>query len=168
MRFRYECDGMDGLILIDENYLDEIDDVLLNKLDILLDRNGKSELVYDFPNEKWEDVWKRETKEVFDFCNLGKMVIFLHCEDEDNCEIIFSDIEHKSKTCIDIKSGKLILVNASELIQCLAYPDLEMETLLEIDNLDAGVYSIQFDGINYIQLRKDKLVSEMNNVIELF
>lgn len=168
MRFRYECDGMDGLILIDENYLDEIDDVLLNKLDILLDRNGKSELVYDFPNEKWEDVWKRETKEVFDFCNLGKMVIFLHCEDEDNCEITFSDIEHESKTCIDIKSGKLILVNASELIQCLAYPDLEMETLLEIDNLDAGVYSIQFDGINYIQLRKDKLVSEINNVIELF
>ena len=59
------------------------------------------------------------------------------------------------------------MVNASELIQSLAYPDLEMETLLEIDNLDTSTYSIKFEGINSIELKKSSFESEMNNVIEL-
>lgn len=167
MRFSYECDGMDGLILIDEKYLGEIDDALLGELDIFLDRYGKSELVYDFPNEKWEDVRKRETKRLVDFCNSGKMVIFLHYNDEDECEISFSDFNNDSKTNIDIKSGKMILVNASELIQCLSYPELEMETLLEIDSLDPGMYSIKYDGINLLELKKNNSCLEMNNVVEL-
>lgn len=167
MRFSYACDGMDGLILIDKKYMDELDDQLLGELDILLDRYGKSELVYDFPNEKWEDVWRRETKEIVEFCNSGKMVIFLHYEDEEDCEINFSDLQNGSKTIIEIKSGKLIIVNASELIQCLAYPDLEMETLLEIDNLDVGTYSIDFEGINSIELKKSSFKSCPSNVIEL-
>lgn len=167
MRFSYACDGMDGLVLIDEKYLDELDDALLSELDILLDRYGKSELVYDFPNEKWEDVWKRETKEIVEFCNLGKMIIFLHYNDEENCEINFSDLQSDSKTLINVKSGKLIIVNASELIQCLSYPDLDMETILEINNLDVGTYSIEFDGINSIELKKSSIKSEMDNVIEL-
>lgn len=154
MRFSYACDGMDGLVLIDEKYLDELDDTLLSELDILLDRYGKSELVHDFPNEKWEDVRRRETKEIVEFCNLGKMIIFLHYKDEENCEINFSDLQSDSKTLINVKSGKLIIVNASELIQCLSYPDLDMETILEINNLDVGTYSIEFDGINSIELKK--------------
>ena len=165
MKFSYECDGMDALILIDKNYLNELNDELLGELDILLDRYGKSELVYDFPNERWEDVWKRETKEIVEFCNSGKMVIFLHYEDEENCEINLSNVQNDSKTYIDIKSGKLLLVNASELIQCLAYPDLEMETLLEIDNLGIGMYSINYKGINSIELKKSNF--EINNVVEL-
>ena len=86
---------------------------------------------------------------------------------EKDCEINFSNFQNGSKTFIDIKSGKLILVNASELIQSLAYPDLEMETLLEIDNLDTSTYSIKFEGINSIELKKSSFESEMNNVIEL-
>ena len=35
----------------------------------LIDRYGESELIYDFPNEKWENVWEKETKEIVDFCN---------------------------------------------------------------------------------------------------
>ena len=167
MRFSYVCDDMDGLILIDKKYLDELDDVLLSELDILIDRYGKSELVYDFPDEKWEDVWRRETKEIIEFCNSGKMVIFLHYEDEEDCEINFSDFQNGSNTLIDIKSGELILVNASELIQCLAYPNLEMETLVEIDNIEAGMYLIKYEGINSIKLKKKSFESEMNNVIEL-
>ena len=158
---------MDGLVLIDEKYLDELDDGLLRGLDILLDRYGKSELVYDFPGERWEDVWKRETKEIVEFCNSGKMVIFLCDEDEDNCGINISDLQDSSNTFIDVKSGKLILVNASELIQCLAYPDLEMETLLEIDDIDIGTYSIKCKGFGSIELKKSGAVSGTNNVIEL-
>lgn len=167
MRFSYACDGIDGLILIDKKYMGELDDQLLGELDILLDRYRKSELVHDFPNEKWEDVWRRETKGIVEFCNSGKMVIFLHYKGEEDCEINFSDLQNGSKTIIEIKSGKLIIVNASELIQCLAYSDLEMETLLEIDNLDVGTYSINFDGINSIELRKGGFESCPNNVIEL-
>ena len=152
MRFSYTCDSMDGLILIDKIYLDELDDGLLRELDILLDRYGKSELVYDFPDERWEDVWKRETKEIVEFCNSGKMVIFLCDEDKDNCGIRISDFQDSSKTFIDVESGKLILVNASELIQCLAYPDLEMETHLEIDNLNVGMYSVKLKGLNSINI----------------
>jgi len=167
MRFSYECDGIDGLILIDKKFLGEIDDELLSKLDIFIDRYGKSELVYDFPNEKWEDVRKRETKELIDFCNSGKMVIFLHYEDEDNCEINISDLQNDAKSFIEIESGKLILVNASELIQCLAYPDLEMETILEIDNIDKGTYLIKYEGIKSIELIKSEFDTDLNNVIEL-
>ena len=104
MRFSYECDGMDGLVLIDEQYLKEIDERLLSELDIFLDRYGKSELVYDFPDEKWEDVRKRETKKLYEFCNNGKMVIFLHNSDEIECKIEFSDLKSHSQTVIDIKS----------------------------------------------------------------
>lgn len=169
MRFNYECDGMDGLILIDEKYLSEFNDVLLSELDIFLDYYGKSELVYDFPNEKWEDVRKRETKELIEFCNSGKMVLFLQYKDEDNCEINISDSQSDSKSFIKIESGKLILVNASELIQCLTYPDLEMEKILEISNLEEGGYQIQNDGIKSVELIKSnsKLNTASNNVIEL-
>lgn len=153
MKFSYACDGMDGLVLTDEKYLDELDDRLLNELDILLDRYGKSELIYDFPDEKWEDVWRRETKGIIEFCNAGKMVIFLCDENEDNCRIRISDFQDSSnKTFINVKSGKLILVNASELVQCLTYPDLEMETLLEIDNLNVGMYSVKLKGLNSIDI----------------
>lgn len=66
MRFTYECDGMDGLIMVDKQYLEEIDETLLYELDIFLDRYGKSELVYDFPDEKWEDVREREKKDLIE------------------------------------------------------------------------------------------------------
>ena len=67
MKYNYKCDGIDGLVLIDEDYLNEIDDDLLAELDIFLDKDGKTELVYDFPNEEWKDVRKRETKKLLEF-----------------------------------------------------------------------------------------------------
>lgn len=154
MNFCYECDDIDGLILIDEQYLDKIDDELLRELDIFIDCYGKSELVYDFPNENWNDVRKRETKELVEFCNSGKMVIFLHYKDEKNGEITISNSQNDSKTFINIESGKLVLVNASELIQCLSYPDLEMERILEIDNIEKGFYSIEYEEFKSLKLTK--------------
>ena len=167
MEFCYECDGMDALILIDEEYLDKIDDELLRELDIFIDYYGRSELVYDFPNESWNDVRKRETKGLVEFCNSGKMVIFLHYEDEKNGEITISDSKNSSRTFINIESGKLILVNASELIQCLAYPELEMERILEIDNIEKGGYSIEYEGIKSLKLARKLECNEVNNAIEL-
>ncbi len=158
---------MDGLVLIDEEYLDKIDDELLRELDIFIDYYGKSELVYDFPDENWNDVRKRETKELVEFCNSGKMVIFLYYKDENNGEITISDLENSSKTFINIASGKLILVNASELLQCLAYPDLKMERILEIENVEKGFYSIEYEEIKSLKLARRLECNEGNNAIEL-
>ncbi|RKM58183.1 hypothetical protein D6853_01195 [Butyrivibrio sp. X503] len=168
MNYDYRCDGIDGLVLIDEKYLDEIDDNLLAELDIILDRDGKTELIHDFPNEKWKDVRKRETKNIVEFCNSGKMVLFLANKDEYNCKITISDTKSDSYTYIDVESGKLIVINASELVQCLAYPELEMEILLKIDNVDRGIYSVKYDGIKNIELIKERVhFSDAHNVIEL-
>lgn len=116
---------MEALILIDPAFLPELSDQILYELDILLDPQGKTELVYDFPEEKWEIVWKRETKEIRKFCEEGKMVIFFL--DEDGREV---DILGISKV-IEVQSGRVILVEADELISCLAYPELEMEVIWE-------------------------------------
>mgnify|MGYP006916022789 FL=1 len=158
---------MDALVLIDEQYLDKIDDEVLRELDIFIDYYGKSELAYDFPNENWNDVRKRETKELVEFCNSGKMVIFLYYENEKNGEITISDSKKSSRTFINIESGKLILVNASELLQCLAYPDLKMERILEIENVEKGFYSIEYEEIKSLKLARRLECNEVNNAIEL-
>jgi len=45
-------------------------------------------------------------------------------------------------------------VNAGELIQCLLYPDLEMEKVLEL-NVDVGNYSVECKSIERIRLCKN-------------
>ena len=52
-------------------------------------------------------------------------------------------------------SGKMVLVNAGELIQCLLYPDLEMEKVLEL-NVEAGTYNVECEGIERIKLSKNR------------
>lgn len=168
MKFNFECEEIDGLVLIDEKYLCEIKDELLYAMDIFLDYYGKSELIYDFPDEKWELVRKRETIALEEFCNTGKMILFLTNETEMNCEIHFSTKRVETNTFLNVASGKLILVSASELIQCLAYPDLEMEKILEIYDLERGMYAIENDGIKKITCVKcDTDKSIFNNVIDV-
>ena len=129
-----------ALILIDKSYLDELDDVHLYALDIYLDKSGKSELVYDFPDEHWEDVWIRESKAIIELCKLRKMIIFQHRE---NWEA--------SGRLIEVKSGTLILIDANELIECLSYPDLKMEIIQELDNLHTGIYEVKMNVLNRIK-----------------
>lgn len=83
--------GTSTPILIDKSYLD---DSFLYALDIYLDKLGKSELVYDFPDEQWEDVWIRESKVIIDYCKIRKMIIFQHREGW-----------KASGTMIEVKSG---------------------------------------------------------------
>ena len=68
---------MDGFVLIDKYYLSELDDCMLYAKDILLDLLGKSELIFDFPNDSWNDVRLWETKSIQEFCDDGKMIIWL-------------------------------------------------------------------------------------------
>lgn len=134
--------GTSTPILIDKSYLDELDDSFLYALDIYLDKLGKSELVYDFPDEQWEDVWIRESKVIIDYCKIRKMIIFQHREGW-----------KASGTMIEVKSGTLILVEASELIECLSYPDLEMEIIQKWDALGAGICEAKMDEFGKITLK---------------
>lgn len=42
------------------------------------------------------------------------------------------------------------MVNADELIQCISYPELEMEKILEI-NVEKGIYAVKAEGIKKIR-----------------
>lgn len=62
MKFQVDRERGNGLVLIDRGSMKELDDELLYAFDILLDRSGKTELIYDFPDEDWHTVWVRRQK----------------------------------------------------------------------------------------------------------
>ena len=126
MKFNYEHDDPDGLVLIDECYFNEFNSDILYSFDIFLDYKGRTELIYDFPDEKWEVVRAREAVAFKEFCNSGKMIVLLADKSVKNCEIDFMDGECDAGMFLNVPSGKLVLVNASELIQCVPYPESEM------------------------------------------
>lgn len=168
MKFDYECDVPDGLVLIDEYYFNEFNSDILYSFEILLDSKGETELIYDFPNEKWESVRARETVLIKDFCNSGKMVVFLSDKDINDGEIKFDNKESDTDIFLNVPSGKLILVNASELIQCMAYPDLEMEKILELHDVGKGTYAIENEGIRKIVCNKSNTTkTTFDNIIKL-
>lgn len=76
-KFVVEFDCQDGLILLDSSKVRSISEEILNSLNIMLDRDGKTELIYDFPSESWQVVWERESTIFQQFCNAGNAVLFL-------------------------------------------------------------------------------------------
>ena len=150
MKVHVKIDLMDGIILADPNLFEKMDENILIAIDIYLDKNGESELVYDFPGEEWETVYVRESRPFVSFVESGGLWIKLLSDTEMDFSI--EQVEKvDSKDHITVISGRVIIVSASELLQCLFYPELEMEILgsLEVPN---GEYSIEYltDGtINY-------------------
>lgn len=165
MRFVLMCEEMDGLILIDKSYLSELNDDLLYAMDLLLDRYGKSELIFDFPDEQWDIARLREIKPIQEFCNQGKMIIWLldgmkkECEFEQSYEMI------DSLKWLSVPTGKLLAVTASELIQCLSYPNLEMEKIFDL-TLERGWYAIWNEGIDKIMYCKKPAPNSIFSNIE--
>lgn len=151
MKFYVECEECDGLVLIDKSNLNKLDNEILYGMEFLLDVFGKTQLIYDFPDEKWEVVRNRESEIIKNFCNSGEMAIWLLDSISKECEIQFTDKETKTKKWLNISSGNLLAVTASELIQCILYPELEMEKLFEID-IEKGWYAISKGTIDKIEL----------------
>lgn len=154
MKFNYEHSDPDGLALIDEYYFNEFNDDILYSFEVFLDSKGRTELIFDFPDEKWEVVRARESVSIKDFCNSGKMIVLLANKSIENCEIDFMDGECDADMFLNVPSGKLVLVSASELIQCISYPKLEMEKILEI-NVEKGIYAVKNEGIKKISCYKN-------------
>ena len=166
MNYTLCCDRMDGLVFIDESYLSELNnDDLLYAMDILLDSSGTSELIFDFADEDWDTVRQRETESIREFCSQGKMIVWLlDCVNQE-CEL--SKCTELTDPCkwLHLPTGKLLAVTAGELIQCLAYPELEMEKVFEL-SLEPGWYAIQNEGINSIMYCKKQPPSSIPSNIQ--
>lgn len=145
MKFIVECDGFDGLVLMDQSYLGEMDSELLYSMEILLDCDGKSELIFDFPKEDWETVRERESKAIKSFCNSGKMVVDLLSNGDQECEFQVVDELLSPLKWLHLPTGNLLAVNANELIQCVSYPELVMEKVFEL-KLEKGWYALSFSS----------------------
>ncbi len=168
MKYTLNCDMLDGLVFIDESYLSELnDDDLLYEMDILLDSSGKSELIFDFPDEDWDIVRQRETERIREFCGQGKMIVWLlECVAKE-CELTKSAEITAPCKWLHLPAGKLLAVTASELIQCLAYPELEMEKVFEL-SLEPGWYAIQNEGVdNIMYCKKQPPASIPSNIQEI-
>lgn len=122
----------DALVLLDKMVITQLTEELLYLLDIFIDVDGKSDLIYDFPDENWEDVRIRETQKLADFCNSGKMSIWLADDTEKEYQITTSAGIGNFHRAIYAPSGNLVFVSASELIQCALYPEMEMDLLYEL------------------------------------
>ena len=165
MKYTLDCDMQDGLVFIDESYLSELnDDELLYEMDILLDSSGQSELIFDFPDEDWDIVRQRETERIREFCGQGKMIVWLLDCVVKECELTKSAEVTDPCKWLHLPAGKLLAVTASELIQCLAYPELEMEKVFEL-SLEPGWYAIQNKGIdNIMYCKKQPPKSILSNI----
>ena len=165
MKYTLDCDMQDGLVFIDESYLSELnDDELLYEMDILLDSSGQSELIFDFPDEDWDIVRQRETERIREFCGQGKMIVWLLDCVVKECELTKSTKVTDPCKWLHLPAGKLLAVTASELIQCLAYPKLEMEKVFEL-SLEPGWYAIQNKGIdNIMYCKKQPPKSILSNI----
>ncbi len=54
MKVHVQSDLIDGFVLADPAVFEKMDENILRAMDIYLDKNGESELVYDFPGENLE------------------------------------------------------------------------------------------------------------------
>lgn len=165
MSFRFESQE-DALVLLDKMVITELTEELLYLLDIFIDVDGKSELIYDFPDENWEDVRIRETQKLADFCNSGKMIIWLTDDMEKEYQVKPSDGIGNFNRAIYASSGNLVFISASELIQCALYPEMEMDILYELC-VQEGWYEISDINngiIEYNQCEKYKDKKTIKNL----
>lgn len=152
MEVHVQSDMTDGIVLLDPAFLKKFDENILRAMDIFLDKNGESELIYDFPDEEWEKVYVRESKPFVELVEAGEIWIKLFS----NIDMVHS-IEQTdtvdTKEYLTVISGKMIIVLASELLQCLYYPELDMEILgsLELPN---GQYRIAYSTDGAIKYSK--------------
>lgn len=166
MNLLIECDGPSGLVLMDQKYMAELDRELIGSMDFLLDRNGETQLKFDFPSESWPTVRDRESNKIKRFCNSGKMVVLLLPDGDHQCEFRLVDDLSDPLKWINLPTGNLLAVTASELIQCAPYPDMEMEKIIELQ-IEKGWYAVSFSNNEEILCcYKTPLNTNFNNIQE--
>ncbi|WP_026652754.1 hypothetical protein [Butyrivibrio proteoclasticus] len=164
MNIVFNCDKRDAMVIVDKSIVENLTDEQAYSLDILLDKKGESELVFDFPGEDWNIVWERETRDLRNFINSGAMIV--NCLDETDGLYSFNVVEEEidACSCLEVKSGEVIIVSASELIQVVLYPELKMEKSGEM-NLEAGWYEVKKEGNGFSFHKAANKRQDVNNII---
>lgn len=152
MEVHVQSDMTDGIVLLDPAFFKKMDENILRAMDIFLDKNGESELIYDFPDEEWEKVYVRESKPFVELVEAGEIWIKLFS----NIDMVLSIEQNDTldtKDYVTVISEKMIIVLASELLQCLYYPELDMEILGSME-LPNGQYRIAYSTDGAIKYSK--------------
>ena len=163
MQFMWDGDDLDALVLFDRATIEELTEEHLYSFDILLDPNGKTELIYDFPEEDWKEVYERETGPVKQFCNDGKMVIWLMGNQAIKCSFQPENDNLKTNSFIYSRTGDLVVAKASEIIQASLYPNLEMEILANYKGA-CGWYAVSESFANLRFHMQDPNGIDINNL----
>lgn len=156
MNIEYQISFVDALAIIDPAVFSEMDEEFLYAFDIFLDKDGESELVFDFPGEEWNEVWNRETRCVRDFIEAHKMVLWRIQEGDYKGELVEVNQELTVPQELEVIGDSVLVLSASELIQCLLYPDVDMvdmEIFAEIP-FEKGTVLFEKEGYNINFLRK--------------
>ncbi|MCR5119834.1 MAG: hypothetical protein K6B44_09500 [Lachnospiraceae bacterium] len=143
MNFSVSCELDDGIVVIDPAMIDEIDEKIMYAMEIFLDPEGVTEIVFDFPGEEWKSVYNRQSRKLLSFMDEGKMWIKLVKPGDQEFTMEQVDSGDFEET-VSVTSGKLYVVLASELLQCIYFPELEMELLGEVE-LENGNYKIGYE-----------------------
>ena len=154
MQFEVQCDMNDCIVIMDPCFVKDMNEDILNAMNIFLDPDGETELADDFPGEDWNDVYKRETAPFRAFIDSGKLWIRLLPPCEKSFVLKEAD-DDKLTEKLMIASGRVVAVMASELLQCLYYPELEMELLGETE-LENGEYKIGSSADGMIGINRQK------------
>lgn len=94
------------------------------------------------------------------------MIIWLSEQGEKSFEIKNVLNVDNTKNYLNIQTGTIICVSASELIQCVGYPELEMEKLFEIKT-DTGWYAFKLDAPQILYSYQERTDNEIKNVVDL-
>lgn len=166
--FTFNCDFQDGLMLIDQKYLELLEFEHLDSLNITLDIEGKTSLIYDFPGETWSEVWNRESTFIRNFANEGKAILIFTKPDEHGVQLSILEAisDYNTNHLIEFPSGKLLLISMGEVVQCLLN-GIELEFLFET-GISPGWYNLSLKPTFELQLTPVRLHdSHCDNLIFL-
>lgn len=60
-----------GILISSKDWFRTISEETATALDIVIDVDGDTELAFDFPDQKWDQVWSRFAEYITQFCNSG-------------------------------------------------------------------------------------------------
>lgn len=142
------CDGSGGIVFIEKNVLNNLSKEFATALNVVIDVEGRTELVADYSDANWSDVWQQEFNKLCSLCSDGLAFIGLL---EDGDYSVNVDLKNTLNNCVGgirINESSLVVIEAGELVQKILYPQLQVDFVGQID-LSPGTYNIGCDLKNY-------------------
>jgi hypothetical protein len=170
--FDLECDGYGGIVLIEKDKVKSLSKEIGAVLNVVIDVEGRSDLVSDYPGENWQDVWAKELDNLRSICKDGLMFVGL-LKDGEYCVDIDVGEEGISVDAlvgsIKVFDSHLLVVEAGELIQSIICPQLPLDVASEL-SMGEGEYGIACnvvgDQVKIVMSKVSSFIVE-SNVIEL-